>query len=95
MEVRRTSTTGRTGESRERVGDEAGRTGDTRGRTRTGQADPGGPPDGTNGRSPPETDGRVSIDRLLEDPGSVARLVARLSRELDRKRRRERERRGL
>jgi hypothetical protein len=37
----------------------------------------------------------VSIDRLLEDPGSVGRLVDRLHHELDRKRRRERERRGL
>jgi hypothetical protein len=95
MEVRRTSTAGRAGESRKRVADEAGRTGDARGRTRPERADTGGSAEGTNRRSPLGTDRRASIDRLLEDPGSVARLVDRLGRELDRKRRRERERRGL
>lgn len=95
MEVRRNSTAGRTGESRERVAVEAGRSGGLYGRAHTDRADTGGPPDGTNGRTASETDERVSIDRLLEDPGSVGRLVDRLHHELDRKRRRERERRGL
>lgn len=98
MEVRRTNTTGRAGPSEEHTTGDTGRHGDIGERARPGSPSAGarGRPSGSSSPGTDErSDPRSSVDRLFEDPGSVDRLVDHLHYELDRKRRRERERRGL